>query len=180
MKSRKFYPVIISKEPDGYFVTIPDFNVNTQGENVSDATYMSKDAIELVGVNLLEDGKELPNPFSVSFEKTENDIVILIDVDFEGKNEKTSNSGYLFAKELGVLQELAYGILNRYKNYILNHKLELDKQGSVAMLRTNLSKLEKTIICIDNDNEKALISIMSKLDLFREHIEELEDSSEAK
>lgn len=135
MNSKKFYPVIISKETDGYFVTIPDFNIYTQGENVSDAIYMARDAVELMGIDLLEDGKELPNPFSASFEKTDNDIVTLINVDFEEKNQKTSNSSYLFVQELEVLQELAYGILNRYKNYILNNNLKLDEQGSIVILK---------------------------------------------
>ena len=44
------YPVIMSKERDGYFVTIPDFEINTEGKDLGDAIFMARDAI---GINSL-------------------------------------------------------------------------------------------------------------------------------
>lgn len=46
------YPVILSKNCDGYFVTIPDFTVNnTEGKDVADAIAMAENAI---GLNVLQ------------------------------------------------------------------------------------------------------------------------------
>ena len=36
------YPVILSKDGDGYFVTVPDFDVNTEGRDVVDAIAMAR------------------------------------------------------------------------------------------------------------------------------------------
>ena len=45
---RKAYPIVISKEDDGfYYVEIPDFDIATQGESVPDAMEMARDAIGL-------------------------------------------------------------------------------------------------------------------------------------
>ena len=46
MKERRAYPIVISKEDDGFFyVEIPDFDIATQGEDVVDAMEMARDAI---------------------------------------------------------------------------------------------------------------------------------------
>jgi predicted RNase H-like HicB family nuclease len=76
------YPVIISKEQDGYFVSIPDFNMSTQGNDIPDAINMAKDAIGLIGIDMEDEGKDLPIPHSVKFSCTNNDAVVLVDVDF--------------------------------------------------------------------------------------------------
>ena len=55
------YPIILEKEADGYFVTVPDIDRYTQGEDIADAMEMamelnvSKDAIvTFVDVNIDE------------------------------------------------------------------------------------------------------------------------------
>ena len=60
------YPVIMSKERDGYFVTIPDFEINTEG-------------------------KELPKPFSVKYDKEEGEVLTLVDVDMAEYRKKHDN-----------------------------------------------------------------------------------------
>ena len=62
------YPVILSKEANGYFVTIPDFDANTEGE-----------------------GEQLPKPFSRTCEKELGDQEALIDIDFEDYRKKHDN-----------------------------------------------------------------------------------------
>lgn len=52
------YPVIFEKEKDGYFVTVPDLNKNTQGEDLADAIAMARDLICLWIVDLEDDGKK--------------------------------------------------------------------------------------------------------------------------
>ncbi|MDD3305557.1 MULTISPECIES: type II toxin-antitoxin system HicB family antitoxin [Acetobacterium] len=83
------YPVVISKTDDGYFVTIPDFEINTQGEDVADAMFMARDAIELMGITFEDDGKPLPKPGTVKAEKEfDDDIITLVDVDFTAYRKK--------------------------------------------------------------------------------------------
>ena len=76
------YPIILSRESDGYFVSIPDFGIATQGESIPDAMEMARDAIGLMGRDMEDDGKALPVPNAVAYELEENDIVTLVDVDF--------------------------------------------------------------------------------------------------
>lgn len=86
---RSAYPVVISKTDDGYFVTIPDFEINTQGEDVADAMVMARDAIELMGITFEDDGKPLPKPGTVKAEKEfDDDIITLVDVDFTAYRKK--------------------------------------------------------------------------------------------
>ena len=80
---RMAYPVVISKENDGfYYVEIPDFDIATQGESVADAMEMARDAIGIMGIDYLDDGKELPVPNSRQFQKNDEDIITLVDVEF--------------------------------------------------------------------------------------------------
>ena len=59
---RKAYPIVISKEDDGfYYVEIPDFDIATQGESVPDAMEMARDAIGLMGIDFLMTGREYLN-----------------------------------------------------------------------------------------------------------------------
>ncbi|MEL7661396.1 type II toxin-antitoxin system HicB family antitoxin [Acetobacterium wieringae] len=86
---RSAYPVVISKTDDGYFVTIPDFEINTQGEDVADAMVMARDAIELMGITFEDDGKPLPKPGTAKAEKEfDDDIITLVDVDFTAYRKK--------------------------------------------------------------------------------------------
>ena len=44
----KVYPVIFTPcEEGGYMATVPDFPLNTQGENMAEAIAMARDAIGL-------------------------------------------------------------------------------------------------------------------------------------
>lgn len=92
MKERRAYPIVISKEDDGFFyVEIPDFDIATQGENVVDAMEMARDAIGLMGIDLMDDGKLIPEPNSVKFDTKEGDIATLVDVDFVEYRKKVDN-----------------------------------------------------------------------------------------
>ncbi|GCA68096.1 antitoxin HicB [Mediterraneibacter butyricigenes] len=80
-KNIPVYPVVLSKDEKGYFVAIPDFEVYTEGKNLGDAIFMARDAIGINALQLEDEGKELPEPFSKEIEKAEGDIVTLVDVD---------------------------------------------------------------------------------------------------
>ena len=68
----------------GYVVYIPDFNINTEGDTLTEAIKMARDAIGIVRIDKEDDGESLPEPTAVSEVKadSEADIVTLVDVDF--------------------------------------------------------------------------------------------------
>lgn len=82
-KFRQAYPIVISKEKDGYYVDIPDFGIATQGTDIADCLKMARDAIGLVGIDMIDEGIELPTPGTVEVEKNTDDILNYVDVDFE-------------------------------------------------------------------------------------------------
>ena len=82
------YPVILSKEANGYFVTIPDFDANTEGETLEEAIFMARDAIGILGIEMEDEGEQLPKPFSRTCEKELGDQEALIDIDFEDYRKK--------------------------------------------------------------------------------------------
>ena len=83
-EGRRAYPVVISKEDDGFFyVEIPDFDIATQGMDIADAMEMARDAIGLMGIDMQDDGKELPTPTPISELTVENGVVTLVDIDFD-------------------------------------------------------------------------------------------------
>jgi len=88
---KEVYPIIISKEKDGYYVSIPDFDIATQGTSIVNAIEMARDAIGLMGIDMEDDGKPLPKPYSVKIQPEENDIVTLVDVDFTEYRKKVDN-----------------------------------------------------------------------------------------
>lgn len=89
--NRAVYPVVLSKDKSGYFVTVPDFEVNTEGKDLGEAIFMARDAIGINALQLEDEGKELPKPFSKAIEKEEGDIVTLVDVDIAEYRKKQDN-----------------------------------------------------------------------------------------
>jgi len=91
MKERSVYPIIISKENKGFYVSIPDFGCATQGNSVADAIMMARDAIGLMGIDMQDDGKDLPIPNTINYATSEGDIVTLVDVDFAEYRRRVDN-----------------------------------------------------------------------------------------
>lgn len=77
------YPIVLTPDEVGYVVYIPDFNINTEGDTLTEAIEMARDAIGLMGIDMEDDKKVLPAPSAINaVTKGENDIVTLVDVDF--------------------------------------------------------------------------------------------------
>ena len=77
------YPIILMPDKVGYVVYVPDFNINTEGDTLTEAIEMARDAIGVVGIDMEDDGESLPEPTAVSEVKADStDIVTLVDVDF--------------------------------------------------------------------------------------------------
>lgn len=92
MSRKDAYPIILSPEDDGYIVYIPDFEVGTQGESIAEAMEMARDAIGLMGIDLEDDNKEIPKPYSMTIGEIEKgDILTLVDVDFQEYRKQVDN-----------------------------------------------------------------------------------------
>ena len=77
------YPIVLTPEEKGFTVYIPDFNINTEGNDLTEAIEMARDAIGLMGIDMEDDGKTLPNPRALkSVSAAEGEVVSLVDVDF--------------------------------------------------------------------------------------------------
>lgn len=78
------YPIVLTPDKVGYVVYIPDFEINTEGDTLTEAIEMARDAVGLMGIDMEDDNKALPVPTPIgSVEKTTaDDIVSLVDVDF--------------------------------------------------------------------------------------------------
>lgn len=78
------YPIVLTPDKVGYVVFIPDFNINTEGDTLTEAIEMARDAIGLMGIDMEDDKKALPTPSEMNAvtKETESDIVTLVDVDF--------------------------------------------------------------------------------------------------
>lgn len=87
------YPIVLTPaEEGGYVVYIPDFDINTQGEDIADAMFMARDAIGLVGIDMKDSNESLPSPSSISdLSLSDGDFVTLVDVDFLDYRRKNSN-----------------------------------------------------------------------------------------
>ena len=77
------YPVIFTQLDDGYMAYSPDFEINTQGDNLTDAIKMMRDAIGLMGIDIQDDKKEIPAPSDpASLLTNTGEIISLVDIDF--------------------------------------------------------------------------------------------------
>lgn len=81
---KKAYPIILTPaEEGGYIVTVPDFDCATQGEDIAEAMYMARDVICIMGIDMLDDGKDIPEatPYD-QIDAAPNEIKLMVDVDF--------------------------------------------------------------------------------------------------
>ena len=57
---KKAYPIVITPEASGVSVYIPDFDANTQGDDIAHGIEMARDAIGLMGIDMEDDKKPYP------------------------------------------------------------------------------------------------------------------------
>ena len=88
---RKAYKIVLTPADQGFMVTVPDFDCNTQGEDIADALYMARDVIGVMGITLQDMGKEIPEPDSADFKAGAEDIVTFVDVDFTEYRKRAEN-----------------------------------------------------------------------------------------
>jgi predicted RNase H-like HicB family nuclease len=79
----KVYPIILTPSPPGYVVTVPDLDINTQGDDLAEAIYMARDAIGLWGICEQDDGRQIPEPSLVEPAHEADELVSWGDIDFD-------------------------------------------------------------------------------------------------
>lgn len=82
---KRSYPIVLTPDKEGYTVYIPDFDIGTQGDDLTEAIEMARDAIGLAGIDLEDDSKPVPEPSIYKAVQAQNHqaTVSLVDVDFE-------------------------------------------------------------------------------------------------
>jgi len=77
------YPVIFTRLTDGYAAHAPDFPLDTQGDDLTEAIEMARDAIGIVGIDMEDDGKSLPTPSDPEKVSCNSDeFISMVDIDF--------------------------------------------------------------------------------------------------
>lgn len=82
------YPVIFEKDNGGYFATVPDLEINTQGNTFVEAIEMARDVISLYILDHKEEGKIFARPNTNKFTLPENAVVSYVDVDIDIYRQK--------------------------------------------------------------------------------------------
>lgn len=88
---RRAYPIILIDEGTGYYVEIPDFDIATQGQDLADAIAMARDAIGLMGIDMIDEGKELPDPRKLDYTCKSGELLTFVDVDFVEYRKRVDN-----------------------------------------------------------------------------------------
>jgi predicted RNase H-like HicB family nuclease len=79
---KKAYPVIFTPAAEGGFTSyMPDFDINSQGDDLAEAIEMARDAMGIMGIDMEDEGKSLPEA-SESVAHKPGDVVSFVDVDF--------------------------------------------------------------------------------------------------
>ena len=73
---KEAYPILISPAEGGFVVYIPDFNINTEGDTLTDALEMAKDAIGIIGIEMEDRKQALPTPSEVKAVIKETEILL--------------------------------------------------------------------------------------------------------
>ena len=82
---KRAYPIIMTRGEKCIVVSVPDFEIGTQGEDIPDAMDMARDAIGIVGIDMEDSGELLPEASSlaqVQKDAPEGAMVSFVDIDF--------------------------------------------------------------------------------------------------
>ena len=87
------YPIILTEmEEGGYLVYVPDMQINTTGESISNALEMAQEAIELCGISYEDEKIPIPKPSPLSSVKAEEgETLLAVNVDFEAYRRMLDN-----------------------------------------------------------------------------------------
>jgi len=79
----KVYPIILTPDTGGYVVSVPDLEINTQGNDMAEALLMARDAIGAWGICQQDAGEIIPEPSKSEPAHSEGELVSWVDIDFD-------------------------------------------------------------------------------------------------
>lgn len=85
---------LVESKDGGFVVYIPDFNINTQGQTITEALEMAKDAIESMGVFLQDEKETVPEPSAghhEAYQQMDGHRLSYVTVDFDEYRRKMNN-----------------------------------------------------------------------------------------
>ncbi len=96
------YPIFIVQNEEDFLVSIPDWDIFTEGKSIGDAIEMARDAIGLKGIDYEDDGKEFPaaSTYQEAFQKAKQNMDIfdytvgissMVDVNFTEYRKRHDN-----------------------------------------------------------------------------------------
>lgn len=88
---KKVYPVILTPAERGYVATVPDLQINSEGNDIADAMVMAREAIGLWGICEEDVGRTIPEPSKLPLSHAADEIVTLVDVDFSTYRKANDN-----------------------------------------------------------------------------------------
>ena len=89
----KAYPIILTPDSNGFTVTIPDLDINSQGDDLADAIAMARDAIGLWGICQQDAQCPIPEPSKKEPAHRQDELISWVDIDFD-KYRKASDMTY--------------------------------------------------------------------------------------
>ena len=137
---KQVYPTFIAEHEGIFLVYIPDMDIYTEGTSFADAIEMARDAIGLKGIDLEDDGIELPFPSTqeeaVSKAKEDTEIfdystglLTYVDIDFSEyrrRNEnKTVRRNVTLPNWLNIEAEKAHINVSKVLQEALKEKLQV-------------------------------------------------------
>ena len=99
------YPVILTPTEDGYFVTVPDLEINTQGSTVDEAMEMAQDAINLWCTTQTELEKPIPAPTAIcgmTREELDRELMLGIESIKKDRVYTMDELDAIFAEKYGI------------------------------------------------------------------------------
>lgn len=139
---KQVYPTFIAEYEGSFLVYVPDMDIYTEGISLADAIEMARDAIGLKGIDLEDDGKELPVPSTqaeaMSKAKEDTDIfdystglLTYVDIDFSEyrrRNEnKTVRRNVTLPNWLNIEAEKAHLNVSKVLQEALKDKLQVGR-----------------------------------------------------
>lgn len=82
---KRVYPIVLTPISEGGFaVIVPDLDISTQGKDIAEAIYMSRDAIGMWICYEQDDRRTIPDASNIAAIKTKTgEIKTLVDIDVE-------------------------------------------------------------------------------------------------
>ncbi len=80
----KVYPIVLTPgNKIKYVVSVPDCEINTQGDSLAEAIFMARDAIGMWGICRQDAGHAIPEPSITEPPHEDDELVSWVDIDFE-------------------------------------------------------------------------------------------------